>query len=76
MPSREWRTGGWTIEMLSTPPTSTARAPSWATICAPCASACRPDAQKRLTVAPAMLSGRPARITAWRAMLPPVAASG
>jgi hypothetical protein len=40
------------------------------------AMACRPDAQKRFTVVPATLTGNPALITAWRAMLRPVRPSG
>jgi hypothetical protein len=37
---------------------------------------CRPLEQKRLTVAPATVTGRPARSATWRAMLAPVAPSG
>ena len=40
------------------------------------AIACRPEEQKRLTVWAAAVTGRPARIAHWRAMLPPVAPSG
>ena len=40
------------------------------------AIACRPEEQKRLTVWPAAVTGRPARMAHWRAMLPPVAPSG
>src|SRR6202012_572866 len=32
---------------------------------------CRPDEQKRFTVTPEVVIGRPARRPAWRAMLPP-----
>ena len=62
--------------MDSTPPARIACAPSASTMCAAIAGACRPDAQKRLTVAPAMLTGRSARTTIWRAMFPPVTYSG
>ncbi len=37
---------------------------------------CRPDEQKRFTVIPAVVTGRPARRAIWRAMFPPVAPSG
>jgi hypothetical protein len=37
---------------------------------------CRPLEQKRLTVMPLVVTGRPARSTICRAMLPPVAPSG
>ncbi len=37
---------------------------------------CRPDEQKRLTVMPETVTGRPARSAIWRAMLAPVAPSG
>jgi hypothetical protein len=40
------------------------------------ATASNPEAQKRLTVTPAAWTGIPAMIAAWRATLPPVAASG
>ena len=40
------------------------------------AIACRPEAQKRLTVVPAIVIGKPARITLWRAILRPVVPSG
>jgi hypothetical protein len=44
--------------------------------CAAIAMVCRPLLQKRLTVAPLVVIGRPARSAIWRAMLPPVAPSG
>ena len=68
--------GGCTREIDSTPPASTARAPSCAIMWPPMAMACNPLAQKRFTVVPATVSGRPARITACRAMLRPVAPCG
>src|SRR4026207_2064305 len=40
------------------------------------AIACRPDEQKRLTVWPAAVMGKPARMAHWRAMLPPGGPSG
>ncbi len=67
---------GCTQEMLSTPPaTCTSPSPArmrWAAI----AIVCRPDEQKRLTVAPGTVTGNPARTAHWRAMLTPVAPSG
>jgi hypothetical protein len=44
--------------------------------CAAMAMVCRPEEQKRLTVMPGTLTGRPARRAIWRAMLLPVAPSG
>jgi hypothetical protein len=44
--------------------------------CAASAIACSPELQKRFTVMPATVTGRPARIAACRAILPPVARSG
>src|SRR2546427_8576915 len=44
----------------------------WAAI----AMVCRPLEQKRFTVAPLVVTGRPARNAIWRAMLLPVAPSG
>src|SRR5436190_15016335 len=44
--------------------------------CAAMAMVCRPEEQKRFTVTPEVVTGRPARIAIWRAMLPPVAPSG
>ncbi len=60
---------GRIAEMLSTPPAIMAGAPSATMRPAAIAIACRPEAQKRFTVVPATDSGRPARTTAWRAML-------
>src|SRR3989304_4178505 len=40
------------------------------------AMACRPEEQKRLTVAPDVVTGSPPRRAAWRAMFCPVAPSG
>ena len=40
------------------------------------AIACRPEEQNRFTVTPAVVTGSPALIAAWRAMLLPVAPSG
>ena len=62
--------------MLSTPP-ATYTSPSPATMrCAASAMVCRPLEQKRLTVMPATLTGRPAISAHWRAMFQPVAPSG
>ncbi len=41
--------------------------------CAAMAMVCRPDEQKRLTVTPEAVMGRPAFSAIWRAMLLPVA---
>src|SRR5688572_2600888 len=46
------------------------------TRCAASATVCRPEEQKRFTVMPETVTGSPARIAIWRAMLPPVAPSG
>jgi hypothetical protein len=46
------------------------------TRCAASAMVCSPEEQKRLTVVPETVTGQPARIAIWRAMLPPVAPSG
>ena len=62
--------------MLSTPPAIAAGAPSCTIACEAIATACRPDEQNRFTVVAATLTGNPARITAWRAMLLPVQPSG
>ncbi|MCY1313262.1 hypothetical protein D3C72_2600670 [compost metagenome] len=53
-----------------------AGAPSTTMRPAAMAIACRPEAQKRFTVVPAMLMGRPERMIDWRAMLRPVVPSG
>ena len=63
-------------EMLSTPPAIMAGAPSTTMRPAAMAIACSPDAQKRFTVVPAMVIGKPARTMAWRATLRPVVPSG
>jgi hypothetical protein len=65
-----------THEMLSSPP-ATSRSLSPAMMrCAAIAMVCSPLEQKRLMVAAATDTGSPARSTAWRAMLWPVAPSG
>jgi len=46
------------------------------TRCAAIAMVCSPLEQKRFTVAPLVVIGRPARSAIWRAMLLPVAPSG
>src|SRR3982751_704699 len=46
------------------------------TRCATMAMVCRPDEQKRLTVAPETVIGKSAIRAIWRAMLAPVAPSG
>src|SRR5215475_4237788 len=62
--------------MLSSPPaTITSTSPAMMR-CAASAMVCRPDEQKRLTVTPGTVAGRPARIADRRAMLCPVARSG
>ena len=58
------------------PPATMTGAPSTMMRLAAMAMACRPEAQKRLTVAPAMLRGSPARNTLARATLRPVRPSG
>ena len=63
-------------EMLSTPPATMAGTPSATMRSAAMAMACRPEAQKRLTVTPATDSGKPARTTVWRPMFLPVMPSG
>ena len=40
------------------------------------AMACMPDEQKRLTVTPLVVTGKPARNATWRATFCPVAPSG
>ena len=64
-----------TQEMLSTPPATITG--TWSTMmrCAAIAMVCRPDEQKRLTVTPLVVTGRPARSAATRATLPPVVPS-
>src|SRR6478609_5564539 len=65
-----------TIDIDSTPPPITTSAkPAWT--CSPaCTMACKPLAQKRLTVSPGALFGNLATNTAFRAMLRPCSASG
>src|SRR5688572_8668492 len=55
----------------SASPPITDSAPSSTTMCAAWAIACRPELQKRLTVRPAVVTGRPARSAATRATLWP-----
>src|SRR6516162_2516384 len=61
--------------LSSPPPTITSVSPSM-TRCAAMAIACRPELQKRLTVTPETVTGRPARTAERRAMFWPVARSG
>ena len=63
-------------EMLSTPPATMAETPSETMRPAAIEMAFRPEAQKRLMVAPVMPMGRPARSTVCRATLRPVVPSG
>src|SRR5215831_2431142 len=65
-----------TLDMLSTPPATTTSAEPKAMCCAACATACRPEAQKRLTVTPAVSIGRPPRSAAMRATFRPCSPSG
>ena len=59
-----------TSEIDSTPP-ATKSSPSPAMMrCAASAMVCRPEEQKRFTVMPGTVTGQPARIAIWRAMLP------
>src|SRR5678815_2882528 len=62
--------------MDSTPPATITGTRSTSTRCAAMAIVCSPEEQKRLTVTPAAVTGRPARSAIWRAMLPPVVPSG
>src|SRR5262245_33633889 len=62
--------------MDSRPPATATGTPSWVMLRAASAIACSPEEQKRLTVCAAAVTGRPARMAHWRAMLPPVAPSG
>src|SRR5688572_21403868 len=62
--------------MDSSPPATATGTPSWVMLRAASAMACRPEEQKRLTVCAAAVTGSPARMAHWRAMLPPVAPSG
>src|SRR5699024_4525776 len=63
----------WTSEIDSTPPPTATRMPSWTICFAAVAIAMRPEARWRSTDMPATEVGRPARIAAWRATLPPCA---
>ena len=65
-----------THEIDSTPPATTMSFSPAMTRCAAIAIVCRPLEQKRLTVMPLVVIGRPARSAIWRAMLLPVAPSG
>jgi hypothetical protein len=65
-----------TQEMLSTPPATNTSASPAMMRCAAMAMVCRPEEQKRLTVAPEVVTGRPASSAIWRAMFMPVAPSG
>ena len=49
------------IVIDSTPPPMAASTPSCSTMCAACTIACSPELQKRLTVTPAVVTGKPAR---------------
>src|SRR5580765_7800571 len=66
----------WTHEIDSTPPATTTSFSPAMTRCAAIAIVCRPLEQKRFTVMPLVVIGRPARKAIWRAMLLPVAPSG
>ena len=66
----------WTHEIDSTPPAAKMSPSPLITRCDAIAIVCRPDEQKRLTVMPEVVTGQPARIAIWRAMLRPVAPSG
>src|SRR4029453_14580720 len=60
----------------SSPPPITASAPSFSTMCAAVATACRPEEQKRLTVCPATVVGNPAMTATLRPALKPCGPSG
>src|SRR4051812_4932565 len=62
--------------MLSTPPATTMSFSPAMMRCAAMAMVCRPLEQKRFTVMPLVVIGRPARSAICRAMLLPVAPSG
>src|SRR4051812_26731611 len=66
----------WTHEIDSTPPATKISASPTITRCAAIAIVCSPEEQKRFTVTPDTVTGMPARIAIWRAMLEPVAPSG
>src|SRR6185436_3378857 len=65
-----------TSEMDSTPPATKMSSSPARMRCAASATVCRPEEQKRFTVMPEVVTGRPARSAIWRAILPPVAPSG
>src|SRR4051812_22453224 len=62
--------------MLSSPPATITSASPVMMRCAAIAMVCRPEEQKRFTVTPETVTGRPARMAASRATLLPVAFSG
>ena len=66
----------WTRLTDSSPPATMMGTRSTRMRWAAMAMACRPEEQKRLTVAPDVVTGSPARRAAWRAMFCPVAPSG
>ena len=65
-----------TQEIDSMPPATITGTASTITRCAAMAMACSPEEQKRFTVVPAVVTGRPARSAICRATLPPVVPSG
>src|SRR3954451_8716514 len=65
-----------TQEVDSTPPATKMPGSPASTRCAAMAMVCNPEEQKRFTVIPETVTGKPARSAIWRAMLPPVAPSG
>ena len=71
-----WFSSFCTQEIDSTPPATMTSASPAMIRCAASAIVCRPDEQKRLTVAPGTVTGQPARSAIWRAMFQPVAPSG
>ena len=65
-----------TRDMFSTPPATYASPSPSMRFCAAMLTACRLEAQKRLTVTPAAVSGRPARAPTRRARFIPCSPSG
>ncbi|SHT90711.1 Uncharacterised protein [Mycobacteroides abscessus subsp. abscessus] len=65
-----------TRDIDSTPPASTRSSQPERTFCAPMLMASRPEAQKRLSWTPPVVSGRPAASTAVRAISPPWSPTG
>ncbi|KAG1242773.1 hypothetical protein G6F68_016051 [Rhizopus microsporus] len=65
-----------TIDIDSVPPASIRSALPRRIASAACATACRPEEQKRFTVCAAMVLGRPASSTPMRATFMPCSASG